>query len=80
MLVSSDPDNIDATDVAINANIILTFNTQVTAPDTAFSLTCGGNDIPFAHTPAAATHTPSYLHSPPQKSSPSPPADIAYQF
>ena len=61
MLISSDPAH-DATDVAINANIILTFNTAVSAPDTAFGLNCDGNDIPFTQAPAAGadatTHSP----------------------
>ena len=49
MFVSSDPAH-DATNIPINSNIILTFNVDVSATNTAFSLTCGSDPDPVAFT------------------------------
>ena len=64
MLDSSDPAH-DATDVAINSDIHLNFNTAVSAPDTAFSLTCGSDPDPVVTVTFTRTSpdTPDTIHT-----------------
>ena len=57
MFVSSSP-QANAMTVAVDTNLALTFDTDVTAPDIAFTLTCGSSTVPFTSSLAAGTaHT-----------------------